>query len=477
MMKTPRSCQKPLVIDPGDATARLSVSAQTLTQVRTALGAGIREGLQRDGAEIMALPAYLAPASRETKGEAIVVDSGGSNMRAALVALQGEGQAKLLAGPITEPLPSGRNGSRPSATEFFSAQAALVAELDAPAGLHVGYCFSYPSEALPNLDARLTRWTKGVDIPGVEGTLVGSQLREALAQAGVDVGKVRVLNDTVAALLGGTYGPASTAKVSDVIGFIAGTGTNTAAAFPLTRLTKLTEVSGPAWDGQKMAVDINSGAFGLDSLTDWDRALDQQDARPGTQLFEKAVAGFYLPYLLAQICPDTPGFDPALGAGQLVRYRDASPEQRQQEAAEILVRRLAADAGKKPPQWLATNLGLDSLVSVAVLATRLLADARYAEQMRATCRCLEAAGWVAATLLERSADLQAAALAAVIDVVAPTGPVGILAEGSLFWKDPRYAPRFETTLANLLTPTHTALVLSMTHANLVGAACAALGGP
>ncbi len=40
----------------------------------------------------------------------------------------------------------------------------------------IGYCFSYPTESVPGGDAKLLRWTKGVDIKEMIGKYIGNPL-------------------------------------------------------------------------------------------------------------------------------------------------------------------------------------------------------------------------------------------------------------------------------------------------------------
>jgi len=81
-------------------------------------------------------------------------------------------------------------------------------------------------------------------------------------------------------------------------------------------------------------------------------------------------------------------------------------------------------------------------------------------------------------LLNRSADLVAAALAGCIQAYEPDRQqVGILAEGTLFWHTPGYYDRVQQTLAALVashTTTHILRCPSHVSANFLGATCAAL---
>jgi hexokinase len=376
----------------------LRLNDACLEEVRSVLRERIERGLAEDGTEIKCLPAYLPPPPDGLEGQAIVLDTGGTNMRAALVTIEGT-RATIDRGPIKQRLPV-RDGQQLSRAAFFDAQAALVAELGAPRELPLGYCFSYPSDVQENRDARLIRWTKGIEVPSVAGELVGSLLRESLARIGIVPRRLAVLNDTVASMLGGAIEVAGPLR-SRLVGLIAGTGSNMCAFFSPPRAKKLKY--GP------MAVNLESGNFDPPHLTEWDRALDRTTNNAGVHKFEKAIAGHYLPYLFAQVLPDLEGFDPAHGSKVLVDLRDQ---------------------GGGP----------------------------------------EGAQALAEALLARAADLVAAGLAAVCDFY--QGDVAIVAEGSLFWGDPKFSDRCKRTLDRLSGKP--AKILRVDEANLIGSACAAL---
>lgn len=287
---------------------RLALDLTQLADVAETLEHRIREGLAADGRSIKALPAHLAP-PRGADGRALVVDAGGTNLRAAVVRVHGT-EGTVEAGPATAELPVRGKGNGLTAAQFWQMQAERVASLAPPAGLPLGYCFSYPSTVHDDLDATLIRWTKGVDIEGVEGHRVGAPLAGALEARGLAPSRSVVLNDTVAALLGGALG----AKRPDrVIGLICGTGTNMAAFFTPQMAPKLATsgVQGP------MAVNLESGNFHPPHLSPIDDAFDAEGEAPGAQRFEKAVAGYALPYLFNRLVPDA-DLDPSLGTGPLV---------------------------------------------------------------------------------------------------------------------------------------------------------------
>lgn len=388
----------------------LELSLEQLQAIRKSLTGRIREGLAAEGREIKALPTYLPVPDASLAGTAMVVDAGGTNMRAALIELKGNGRVDVLGGPIGERIPDGRGDERVTAAQFFGAQAELMCRLSPPSGLPVGYCFSYPAETLPSRDARLLRWTKGIDIPGVEGTMVGAQLKDALSQCNLSPGRVVVMNDTVASLMGGRVLYPHLDYDERYIGLIVGTGTNMAALIPADEITK---IEAESWGGREMLVNLESGNFTPPHLTPWDDAVDRKTDHPGLQRFEKAVSGYYLPFLFQEVCPGVPGFEPEKGTRQLVELRDEShPNEEARRTADLL--------------------------------------------------------------LKRSADLVAAALTAVSDLYPPRD-FGILAEGSLIFGDPRYASRVESTIDRLVDGKRAGHIIQQReNVNLIGAASAAL---
>lgn len=289
------------------------LSLEQLNQVKDRLIEEIERGLKASDQQVQALPAYLRPPHPEMKGRALVFDAGGTNMRASLVTLSGQGEGAVEAGPVGGRIPDGRSGQAITADEFFTAQAQLAQSFQAQRELPLGYCFSYPAEVFPDGDARLLRWTKGVDIPEVVGMKVGSALREALARAGVKTTGVAVLNDTVASLAGGAYLSASEEFEERFIGLIVGTGTNMAANFGSHQLTKV-----DSFDGRQL-VNLESGNFHPPCLQDFDDAYDAGTGNPGRQRLEKAVSGYYLPFLYDQIHPGK--IRPEKGSAQLVKLR------------------------------------------------------------------------------------------------------------------------------------------------------------
>ncbi len=312
----------------------LVLSLAQLQEIRDALIARIDSGLKSDGTEIACLPTYLGLPSGDQSGQALVIDTGGTNTRAAMVELSPR-DGKILAGPQARRVPDGREGQPLQADVFYRAQAELAWGLErSHSELPLGYCFSYPARVTEDGDAILLKWTKGLSIEGVVGEKVGSALKATLETGGYTVTGLSVLNDTVASLLGGAHLYADPRYGRNYIGLILGTGTNMAGVFSPTQLTKV-----PL--DQPMVVNLESGNFNPPHLSEYDDAVDRESNNPGGQRFEKAVSGHYLPYLFDQVCPGV--IDPKVGTQAVVQLRDEGGEHSQQAGA-ILTRsaRLAA---------------------------------------------------------------------------------------------------------------------------------------
>jgi hexokinase len=197
-----------------------------------------------------------------------------------------------------------------------------------PREVPLGWVFSYPAEALADGDARLRGWTKGVHIPGMVGQPVGRILREHLARHGFPLSRVRVLNDTVAALMAGTR---DYHRLDALGGLIVATGTNMA-------VTVRSVPKSPCDRAQ--VINLESGNFDCFPLTEWDEAVDRFSENPGRQRLEKAVSGKYLPRLCAAAGV---AVDPEGSAAQL---RNGDPVARaiRDRSADLVAVGLAAAA-------------------------------------------------------------------------------------------------------------------------------------
>jgi hexokinase len=328
----------------------LELSLEQLREISGLLSQRIQDGLSRDGQEIGCLPTYLSLPDGQQSGRALVIDTGGTNTRAALVRLW-TNDGELEAGPHARKVPDGREGNAISSDLFFGSQAEMADGFPKHGDLPLGYCFSYPAQATADGDAILLRWTKGLRVEGATHEKVGLPLKDQLQKRGHSITNLRVLNDTVASLLGGVHLYAETRFGQNYIGLILGTGTNMAGVFPLTMLSK---VEPGNYTEKTMVVNLESGNFHPPHLTEFDDKVDSQSNNPGCQRFEKAVSGHYLPYVFDAIHPGL--LDPEGGAQALVDLRDHGQGEAAHTAAQILTRsaRLVAAglvglAGLYPP--------------------------------------------------------------------------------------------------------------------------------
>lgn len=256
----------------------------------------VEEGLNKNNAEIQCIPTFILPKATDVKGKALVLDLGGTNYRVAIVDFSTEK-------PIIYP----NNGWKkdmsimksPGYTreELFKELADLIVEIKREEEMPIGYCFSYPTESIPGGDARLLRWTKGVDIREMVGQFVGKPLLDYLNEKNkIRFTGVKVLNDTIASLFAGL-----TDKSYDAyIGLIVGTGTKMATFIPSDKITKLD----PECHVQGLIpVNLESGNFYPPFLTAVDDTVDATSDSLGKQRFEKAVSGMYLGDILKAAFP------------------------------------------------------------------------------------------------------------------------------------------------------------------------------
>lgn len=256
----------------------------------------VEEGLNKNNAEIQCIPTFILPKATDVKGKALVLGLGGTNYRVAIVDFSTEK-------PIIYP----NNGWKkdmsimksPGYTreELFKELADLIVEIKREEEMPIGYCFSYPTESIPGGDARLLRWTKGVDIREMVGQFVGKPLLDYLNEKNkIRFTGVKVLNDTIASLFAGL-----TDKSYDAyIGLIVGTGTNMATFIPSDKITKLD----PECHVQGLIpVNLESGNFYPPFLTAVDDTVDATSDSLGKQRFEKAVSGMYLGDILKAAFP------------------------------------------------------------------------------------------------------------------------------------------------------------------------------
>lgn len=377
--------------------------------------ADMKAGLEGRPSSLAMLKAYIAPTRANLAGKkAVVLDAGGTNLRGAVVSVPLKIEERE-----NRPMPG--TAQEVGEEEFYQTFADEIKRLKPHANVEkVGWCFSYPAKTTPELDAQLIMWTKNIKAPAIVGQYVGTELKK---RAGIK--EVAVINDTVATLLAAkaTEGEKT---YSSYIGFILGTGTNTAYV-----------------DGKlEMIINAESGAFDKVPQSAFDKAVDQKSDNPGKQRLEKMIAGAYL------------------GA---IGY-------------EIL--KAAAKAGYFTAKGAGTILGMGGL------STKDLSDFCAGEKdFNLSAVDAKLARRFALPVFERAATLAAVELAAFViqsgEGIDETEPVAICIDGSTYYKTQAidFPKAVKRELDDMLTRrrnVHYEIVPKVEDAPMIGAAIAAM---
>lgn len=250
-------------------------------------------GLTGRGSSLPMIPAYVGvQASVPYDEPVIVIDAGGTNLRVCLVEFVKQGDLKIS--HFTKvPMP-GTQGEL-SADAFYARLVDLIEPIASQSD-RIGFCFSYPVEIQPDLGGVLLHWSKEVRVPELVGQCVAAGLAQALKNRELGEKQIVILNDTVACLLAGRAAGEQLGSDS-FVGFILGTGTNTAY---VEKNVAISKVSGLNPDGAQV-VNVESGGFDRCVRGALDVKLDEQSINPGLHLFEKMISGVYLGQLAFEL--------------------------------------------------------------------------------------------------------------------------------------------------------------------------------
>lgn len=355
----------------------------------------------------------LPPEKKPVNKSVIVIDAGGTNFRSCLVTFDAEGTPSISEMEKTcMPGVERELGKK----EFFDQFAKNLEHLKDKADC-IGFCFSYPMEITSDGDGILTSFSKEVKAPEVVGSKIGQCLSDALVEHGWKKPKsVMLLNDTVAALLAGAANPASGNVYSSYVGFILGTGMNSAYIQP-----PLADVKG--FDKADV-IDCEVGKFCSIPRSDFDREFDATSAKPGTFYLEKSCSGAYLGpvsfYALRAAAKD--GFLSEKLSAKILELKSLTL--------------IELDGFLRAPYDKSTTLG------------GLLADNGTQKDYNFVFEVLNA-------VVNRSARYAAAILVASVLKTGqghdPTRPVCIVCNGSTFYKTYRMAGRVKACLEESLT--------------------------
>jgi hexokinase len=364
----------------------------------------------------------------------VAIDAGGTNFRAAIVMFTGDGKME-----ISELISSRMPGidGEVSKDKFFEIMAGQIKPL-AEKCEGIGFCFSYPSEILPNKDGILLTFCKEVQAPGVVGQQVGKNLLETMGMSGKPI---VVLNDTVATLLAGKS-KAFGKDYDTYIGFILGTGTNTCYSESNSNILKKPELD----RSRSQIINIESGSFSKVTRSDIDDAFDKTTTNPGEYAIEKMTSGGYI------------------GGLSLTALKQAAEENVFSEKTALAIKSLkelsTGDAGRY-----LTNDGSPR----GILAEKI----HDGHDERSVFEILEA-------IIERAGKVAAAEVAAVVLKTnkgnAKERPILVTIEGTTFYRLKGLRPSFEKYMSLYLSGDLKRYYefTEVPQSSLVGAALAAL---
>lgn len=374
----------------------------------------VREDMERafrgEKANQDMIKTFLLPPEKKVKNEkVIIIDAGGTNFRSALVSFDEEGKAI-----ISEMRKTKMPGSEKELDkkEFFSVLAENILYLKGKAE-RIGFCFSYPMQILEGGEGKLLDFSKEIKAPAVIGSLIASELKAALEEKGMrEVEKITMLNDTVAALLAGHAAVGEEIDFSSYIGFILGTGLNTAY------------IQKERDNMKKQIIVCESGKIHDIPASDFDKELDSSSERPSLFRLEKQCAGGYLGHLSRLVLK---------GAAEEGLFESPS-----------LTKKLST----LPSLSL---IDVDSFLHFPSKKTGVLGEllAEESENERDTAYALLDA------VVERAAKTAAAALSATViqseEGKNPARPVCILCNGTTFYKTHLLKERFTSEMLKNLS--------------------------
>ncbi|MCI5523717.1 MAG: hexokinase [Treponema sp.] len=243
----------------------------------------MNEGLsKRKSGQDMILTYANPPETKRVNTSVIVIDAGGTNFRSCLVTFDSDGKASISDMEKTKMPGIEKELSK---TEFFNQIAQNLEHLKDKADL-IGFCFSYPVTITEDGDGILIGFSKEVKAPEVAGCVIGRELKRVLKEHGwkKDL-TVKLLNDTVSALLACAADVPKGKEYSSYVGFILGTGMNAAYI----------QSEDERYPGLKKQIIVCEIAkYNCPPRSDFDIAYDNKSEKPGGSVFEKMCSGAYL---------------------------------------------------------------------------------------------------------------------------------------------------------------------------------------
>ena len=418
---------------------RLTADSISHTTIIKDLINEMEKGLAGSRSSLAMLPAYIHPDfSLPLDTPVIALDAGGTNFRVAVISFR-ENNRIDIEDYQTYMMPGLE--SEVSKKDFFN----IIADYVKPIlsrSKRIGFCFSYPVEISSNNDGRLLYFTKEIKAPEVTGSYICRSLRETLAGKGFnDRLRFTLLNDTVATLLAGKADSSSSIYES-YIGFILGTGSNTAYIEDGSKILKDPSLSGKGYQ----IINAESGMFNLIPRSKIDEEFDSKTNNPGNYIFEKMVSGAYLGPLTLEYLKSAADSGLFSKSGKKILYSISEFGTKDMNAF------LFSGTGRK------TSNIFSSLTGAEKAATAVIME----------------------SVVERAALLAAINLTAFIlksgKGSRPEKPVCITADGATLYRVKDFKEKMERYLTRILTGEYERYykIIKIENAPLIGAAIAGL---
>ena len=252
----------------------------------------IEKGLEKNGTilecSIPMIATYLNPCIKEKNNEKfIVIDAGGTNLRVGLASFVNN--IWQISDVVEDAMPGIKREY--SKEEFFD-YIALRTKPFLDKAKDIGFCFSYRVAMDKSLDGRLIAWAKEIKAKEVVGEKIGESLLNAIKKYSNVERKIVVLNDTTAVLLGGMT--LDSAKYCDkYIGAIYGTGFNCCYMEDAKNIKKIKDL-----DDGLMIINTETGNFNGFNRGVFDDDLTNKSLYKDEALTEKMSSGRYLSTLI-----------------------------------------------------------------------------------------------------------------------------------------------------------------------------------
>ncbi|CCH61074.1 hypothetical protein TBLA_0E00110 [Henningerozyma blattae CBS 6284] len=261
------------------------------------------KGLSKTGGTIPMIPGWVMdyPTGKES-GDFLAIDLGGTNLRVVLVKLGGDRTFDTTQSKYKLPGPMRVTKNRDELFAFIADSLKSFVDEQFPEGVSspipLGFTFSFPASQNKINEGVLQTWTKGFDIPNVEGHDVIPLLQEQLEKRKIPINVVALINDTTGTLVASLYSDSETK-----MGVIFGTGVNGAYYEVVKDIEKLDgKLADDIPASSPMAINCEYGSFDSEHAilprTKYDVIIDEQSPRPNQQAFEKMSSGYYLGELL-----------------------------------------------------------------------------------------------------------------------------------------------------------------------------------